>query len=115
MFFYEKFHLFQKYRILDRVFRLERVILGFNAQIQLWEDSGRLMEGRPVTTLGQHGGGKRFLRVPNFSNCVEYFQTTVCPTHFCKGGKQAFLGGAKTSVPSKVSTAQLRSTTSQSA
>ena len=71
LFYSERFLLFQRCRILDRVFGLERVILGFNAQIQLLEDSGRLMEGRPVTNVGHQGGEEFSAGVTNFLNYVQ--------------------------------------------
>ena len=72
MFFSDKFHPFQRCKILDRVFGLERLILVFNAQIQLWEARGRLMDCRPITSLGQQGG-KEFFGGKNCLNYVQYF------------------------------------------
>jgi len=76
MFFSDKFHPFQRFKILDRVFGLESLILVFNAQIQLWEARSRLMECRTITSLGHQGckevfgGQKLFKLCPILLSCV---------------------------------------------
>jgi len=69
MFFFEKFHPFQRCKILDRVFGLERLIMVFNAQILLWEARGWLMEG-PKQTWDTRGGKE-------FSGGAKFFK--LCP------------------------------------